>query len=106
MKKYNAKHTPGPWVAMQTVSPKEDDELRFYTRVEQGSNRLTSICNAYGWTEEETISNAALIAAAPDMAEVVKWVVERCGHAYDVRTLDDAKMVEKARTALAKAGMK
>lgn len=96
------KFTPGPWV----TAPYEGYGPR--TTVRQGDEQTgMRIASTFETTSPKHIerneANARLIAAAPDLHEVVEEVVEHfvgffSDQGYDVDELD-----KKARAALAKA---
>lgn len=69
-KRENAAHTPGPWVAVGC-------------QVEVLSDSIPDICNAnpetfgqHGRSDNERCANARLIAAAPDMLQVLQELEE------------------------------
>ena len=93
-------HTKGPWI----IVPPED---------EWGHGRIASIepkpesmigenywsvaeCNTM---REEHEANAKLIAAAPDLLEALKWMVEHCEPRLDHRP----DCIRSAKRAIAKA---
>ena len=96
-----SKHTPGPW----TVDWSDDGPL-IYT----GDLLIASVSGStehvevQGLDGETTEANAWLIAAAPDLLAALERILAR------VETLnlfaehgEDAKVVEQARAAIAKA---
>jgi len=85
------KHTPGPW--------SDDGD---YIRAKAGNNRpdLMRIAEIFPvWSEAEGAANAKLIAAAPDMAEALRLMLDVYGK--------DATggVSDQARAALVKAGL-
>jgi hypothetical protein len=78
-----SKHTPGPW----TQQPYSD------RMVEVFAANGTHIANVMGDNHD---SNAALIAAAPDLLEALEWISENHYAHHDI-------MVEVARAAIAAA---
>jgi len=64
-----SKHTPGPWVVDTTLSSGEVMTANGYAIHEHPS--YSSITDA-----KEIQANARLIAAAPDLANVVYWLIQ------------------------------
>lgn len=92
----NAKHTPGPW---------ELYKHRGYfgiRRVGADPHEADIIDRFMDAAVVETEANAKLIAAAPDLAEALKEFLEKFGPYEDW----SGAVFEKARAALAKAGIK
>jgi hypothetical protein len=92
----NTKHTPGPWT-MLVCDVAAAGSGTYICRVDSsetsGRDRIDAsppIATAY--------ANARLIAAAPDLAEVVQMLVAECGEMQN-------QMIDMARAALAKAGL-
>jgi hypothetical protein len=94
-------HTPGPWTVDYT-----DDNLRIYVGdlLIAEVNGSTEHIEVRGLDGETTEANAWLIAAAPDLLAALERILAR------VETLnlftehgEDAKVVEQARAAIAKA---
>ena len=83
------KHTPGPW----TVG-----EFEVLFRNQRTVN--PSICTVFG-TEHETLLNARLIAAAPDLLAVVEELEE--SSEYWSEYFVPLGIVDRLRAALAKA---
>ena len=97
-------HTPGPWLAM----PEECD--RPYIRIRgtkigkrhKIANVLTPIYDGVHEREaEQTRANAQLIAAAPELLEALKDVMERL---VDRNETDEAAVSARAAIAKAKGG--
>lgn len=84
------KHTPGPW---KTNITRLSDNSIYVSHVLGPKGQGLAQIGIYG--EEETLANASLIAAAPDMLEALQAVV----------AVADRKTVEfdLARAAIAKA---
>jgi hypothetical protein len=98
-----SKHTPGPWTAEPNGG--DDDDLRkLFICANTGAE--TTIAEVFTGLEEDAEANAALIAAAPDLAEAVRELLATHPAAYrepgpiDNRT-DNA--IKIARAAIAKA---
>lgn len=72
-------HTPGPWHVMETES------VRVLRTWVIDADDGTLICDAYGLTPE----NAALVAAAPELLDVLKAIDE---------WLDDTTLKEPRRS--------
>ena len=107
-----SKHTPGPWIS---ESPTRDGTsvkstaALFSTVAWCGAGSIWSSSGSYEISHEEAEANARLIAAAPDLLEVAKLLldfynletqlfVEKYGHGITTRILGD-----RARAAIAKA---
>ena len=70
-------HTQGPWHVGAGNGEGSIFADSGRTRLEIGGTTLYPIAKmGRGWNEEEDEANARLIAAAPEMLEVVKWVAE------------------------------
>lgn len=92
----NGKHTPGPWKVGQSGN----------TICDMGPAPHDRFCIAeLGGIYGEKEANAKLIAAAPDMAGALKALLFAQQHL--ISQFDDADLdaVDKARAALAKAGV-
>ncbi len=63
-----------------------------------------SFCALRGETPEEAEANARLIAAAPELADALKWFIDDIDGTHTKMT-EFAEAVEAARAALAKAGV-
>ena len=96
------KHTPGPW----TVTSEISDAVAYSPRVADirengpyrgGICRLQSAEHIGGITGDEVLANAALIAAAPELLEALKWL-RTCEERGD---LEEA--IAAADAAIAKA---
>ena len=123
----NAKRTPGPWTLnpyaadYEVVSSDAPDHIALRMMMLEvhgkGKFKALSIGNIHGQIaiiplDESSEANAKLIAAAPDMAEALKFYAdpETYNRRFDVgigTTTDLMKDNEGdiARAALAKAGM-
>ena len=100
----NTQHTPGPWALL----PEECDKP--YIRIRgtnlggryKIANVLTPVYERVHAREaEETRANARLIAAAPDLLEVLQYFMPFIDSEQDDER--QAPWVEKARAAIAKA---
>lgn len=88
------KGTPGPWSA-------HDDEESMATSVVMNDfGDILCVVGTYMTSAEEDYANANLIAAAPDLLEALKSIMELQTRGYVV--LGD-KCTEIARAAIAKA---
>ena len=70
--------TPGPW----EVLPLQDGRRAIYTDAESGF-----IGDVFGWEEddpEQAEANACLIAAAPEMAELLEQTMIGIGMGWDL----------------------
>lgn len=101
----NTKHTPGPWIPYYAVYlPKNvfkvgKDRGKGFQCIADCSYETT-----HGADGEEALANAKLIAAAPDLAEALKAVIEYFGHSA-LSNYEYPDHIQKARAALAKAGV-
>lgn len=92
-------HTPGPW---HVVHHRPN-----LFKVE--TNRVV-ICDTFGGLSDETLANALLIAAAPDLLAVLQQIVEDTNEFLDVSSDADTfadrmrANCEDAERAIAKAG--
>jgi len=104
-----AKHTPGPW---------EIHDLQGNPQLvheKNGAQELVVDCESVFREEEEDIANARLIAAAPEMAELLEkclWKArDKVGRAYRTYSPYSAEAeaanaaFEEIRAVLAKAGV-
>jgi hypothetical protein len=71
-----SKHTPGPWEVRENITPSEYGTVEVYK--EDGNKWIASALGTHVGprTKEEAKANAHLIAAAPDMFEVIKAIYE------------------------------
>jgi hypothetical protein len=76
-----SRHTPGPWIAVGLW-------------VEHPNDNIADICTCnpedvgqahLGRSDSEACANARLIAAAPDLLQCLKWMVEL----YELKCLDE-----------------
>ena len=90
-----AKHTPGSW-----TSHREAPSLIY---VPQSGLRLFTIGYNCGYRpgREERRANSLLIAAAPDLLEALKLILELESEADEMAALETA--VKQARAVIAKA---
>lgn len=94
------KFTPGPWV----VDPKYSRDIQAPDGLDVATCCL-SILNRKATTEEESIANAALIAAAPDMYEALEMAIleyGKPGGPWNVPT-EPGTWIDKAKAAIVKA---
>lgn len=110
VKAENAKHTPGSW----TVLPEEDEKeyLRIRGTRLGGRYKIANVhCVRYvGMYEaiskqeaEESLANARLIAAAPEMFAALQVVVEHWTSQFERRGHAAPDWCKLARAAIAKA---
>ena len=95
-------HTPGPWKVAENLFG-STASYEVYTNVETRSGRggYTRICQI---TPRDQKANAHLIAAAPEMAEVLEWLLDE----FDRRELDGNAVfcradLEQVRAVIRKA---
>ena len=88
-----AKHTPGPWAALMQDPP---------TIADRRGCRVATSCALPGQSAEEQEANAHLIAAAPDLLEALRLLLEASdGLNGESEWLDER--LNAARAAIAKA---
>lgn len=69
-----SKHTPGPWV----VGPiPGSDECHFYIEADSAGRDICDMAHPDGDASDEDMANARLIAAAPEMAGLLREYVAR-----------------------------
>ena len=114
-----SKHTPGPWIVTERHHPYKDGskahiERNIYTEWDhpQLKGKYPIVCTSVGigMDGERAIhfahideADARLIAAAPDLLEALKELLECPSGDYDT-TDDYANACKKARAAIAKTG--
>lgn len=106
----NAKHTPGPWKTSRAKRP-SDGAYDYAIGADFGDQTL-AIAEAFGRVDDDIYpdaeANARLIAAAPDMLEVIKQLL-KSSDGWDVRQLEkrygpsDFVGILKGRAVIAKA---
>ena len=95
------KYTPGPW-KHETVFDKIGNPCAYSVWTCNQFGRRNRICVTPDGTTCENMSNAQLIAAAPDIYEALKIILE---YPYgDASPLEDPLVIERARAAIRKAG--
>ena len=85
-------HTPGSW-----SFDEESEAITTHNRITSGKTRIATV--TLGWAEpfeSEQIANARLIAAAPELLEALKVLVENGG-------IGPEQMFHDARAAIKKA---
>ncbi|ENT5139877.1 hypothetical protein [Pseudomonas aeruginosa] len=88
-----SKHTPGPWMVDYSEYLSEGGGLC----VMHGNDCIAVVGD---FNPEQPIdANAKLIAAAPELLEALKWVIER----NDAGQFIDGECMKSARAAIAKA---
>lgn len=122
----NANHTPGPWTARdengrfiesEWKADNDDAGLTQFAPIHAGG-KVVALVVREDWDDAKLEADAALIAAAPDLLEALKWTastlqsVARDGAAHDrdtIRMLDGgdcktiAQILDMADAALGKA---
>lgn len=85
MDKIQPTHTPGPW---DMDEPTKD----FFTigprRLVRGTDDVAQIRHGRNRRRAETLANARLIAAAPEMREALQFVVEAINRLRDMRSVE------------------
>lgn len=91
----NAKHTPGPWTAVQGKEWNERPRIMARNKVEVARSGLDGFRN----DSPETWANALLIAAAPELLKALENLAE---YAADCASENDERpdALESARAAL------
>jgi len=95
----DTRHTPGPWIG---AGPSFGGPLPRYTteittEYEGAEGEVISICELpFAHHDDENEANARLIAAAPDLLEALKTIVENGG-------IGPEDMFHDARDAIRKA---
>lgn len=108
------KHTPGPWMWIDSYDYHKDrhdweSENFKEGRVELHAPDGSNVLSAWGDYAADlglmvTPGNMRLIAAAPDLLEACKMVVNQCDHAPPVQLIQMlAKACDVCRIAIAKA---
>jgi hypothetical protein len=90
------KHTPGPWYVRGAPAAYQHEKPRDIT---SGHSLIATACMLNNF-RGETLANARLIAAAPDMLEALRTIVEY-GPQSGMKA--DAPMLIAARASIAKA---
>lgn len=94
-----SKHTPGPWIVDETVALGSygvwtQDAIRYSAH---GMQRSAQICAVHGdnsdFDRETTDANARLIAAAPDMLELLKRIAQDLPYAEPGLFVMDAQEI-------------
>ena len=96
------KHTPGPWTAIAEICDVDGRDFQVVEIREAGDFRggicrLQSAEHIGGIDAAETLANGALIAAAPDLLEALKWL-RTCDERGDL-----GEAIAAADAAIAKA---
>jgi hypothetical protein len=93
-----SEHTPGPWeYGLGAVY-----SIHFSIRTKQQRRKVADISVAWK-NSDEFQANCKLIAAAPDMAEVLQMIVRHLQSGYLPQSWEP--IATKAVTALIKAGL-
>lgn len=100
------KHTPGPWIG---AGPSFGDPLPRYTteiitESEDENGEVRSICELpVVHHDDENEANARLIAAAPDLLEVLKHIRRCIPYGGFVQIHDNSMTLAQIDAAIAKA---
>lgn len=100
-----AKHTPAPWEVRQAPSVNSRDYDIFQAGVSPSAGKIARVPGREG-REQISIANARLIAAAPELLEALKDILDRfksCIAGGNGELDDDAPAIKKANAAIAKA---
>lgn len=84
------KHTPGPWI-IKRLAHSHRQTVRIIEKAKHGA--IAEIKDAYHDSEGQ--ANAALIAAAPEMIEVIKELRERLAAWMEISDKDDARTYDQ-----------
>lgn len=91
-------HTPGPWHMGGIVNPDGPSATcSVWGPTPKGMQSGEWICR------NVSLKNGPIIAAAPDLAEALAWMVKKIDD-YPIG-LDESNWIRTARAALAKAGV-
>ena len=94
MSNQNTKHTPGPW----NVRP---DTMQVYNEVGLMCEVATvSTCHVDQWNQGSSKANARLIAAAPEMLQLIQQIVDE---QESFGEHGDAKLISECLTMIHKA---
>lgn len=98
-----SKHTPGPWECVPMLTASENHKGFFVRAAKPDGRGLWALATVQPGDQDGRLghANAALIAAAPDLYEELRRVVEWMD-APDESAFSDAD-IARARFALAKA---
>jgi hypothetical protein len=106
-------HTPGPWAVHESAI--YDSDGFEIAAVDEEPIRLNwDSCGYRHWSEAEGVTfkrrsekevdaNARLIAAAPELLEACKAMLDQLSHGRDLSEGAYADMMTRARAAIAKA---
>lgn len=103
-------HTKGPWRVEEEPGCYEilgntiDIEVpKEFQGISEGATRSTMVCKVYEQQEGE--ANARLIAAAPELLEACKSLLDAPHHEHFAARLNDAEMaaIDRMKAAVAKA---
>lgn len=86
-----SKHTKGPWIARQVGGAGFPGQIGYAIDFNEDQEQVVD------FVYEE--ADARLIAAAPELLEALKWVIER----NDAGQFIDGECMKSARAAIAKA---
>lgn len=102
------KHTPAPWIIRPDDFNQDRWEITSMKRIEDSIVEI-AVVNT-GWSEpfnSEMVANAQLIAAAPEMLEVLQKIIEANEDTLDIYNeyaFDEfEKVIEEVKSVIAKA---
>lgn len=101
-----SKHTPGPWEIDTVTRPAEICTIHHVPPQGEEKQRWVYVRGAIGYWEadaNEQLANARLIAAAPDLLQAAKAVVERWDSPRWKEQEHTGTFIDKLRAAIAKA---
>jgi hypothetical protein len=97
-----SKHTPGPWYTAGTFR-------KVYVVAKEGEREVIVANSEYACTSsnlDEAEANARLIAAAPDLLEVLEWVTRLLGihvdESHPADMLEERKAIKEVEALMAK----
>lgn len=76
-----AGYTPGPWRQAHVVSAYQT-KRRVIIAAEESEYAGSPVCEVYGAEDDDCVANARLIAAAPELCELLQEILS-CACSYD-----------------------
>lgn len=85
-------HTPGPWKLLHHTAPQHDGDRAVYGH----GNKLICDMNGGPNDDSETLANARLIAAAPELLKIARDyldVIKACVGGEENKTVNEVKNI-------------